>query len=91
MEKPKSNQDFYNLIKSMEHRERFVFKTSKKREMLFMEIYCTEVDCTRGLEMNINFQYVNSIGKHEAGTSKRSILFRLIDINWLSRVYDTLR
>jgi hypothetical protein len=92
MKKPENATEFYNLIKSMEHRERFVFRTNlDELEQYAIEVYTTDIDGSRGLEKNVNFQYVSSTGKHESNTIKRSILFKYITIDWLGKLLNVLK
>ena len=92
MKKPKDAEEFYSLLKSMEHRERFTFRTTHTDDRKYtLEVYCTEVNGSRWLEKNINFQYVDCMGKHDSNVTKTSYLLRLIELDWLGKVLTILK
>ena len=103
MKKPSTVNEFMDLLKSMQHRERFVFELldsekSEYRESL--EVYSTfpAWSIGDGLKHNINYQFVDVSGKnHTVGnkyhknTSKTSQLLSVTRLDWLKGIFNVLK
>ena len=84
MEKPKTLQEFKSLLKSMEHRERFVFKIRDNKG--YLEVYSTYTKEGYGY-MNICLQVVD-----EDGTGKpNNKLLKLWSDNYFKQIYELLK
>jgi len=91
MKKPETIEQFKSLIKSMNHRERFVFPYAEQdQQMESVEIYAALVDGgSRGEVMNITTTIVDILGK-PVGKNKLSKYLPLWNENWWDTVYNQI-
>ena len=96
MIRPNTMDEFKALIKSMSHRERFVFEAVKRDEngdIWSVEIYATEVNHNMsGSDMNIKVSLVDICGKTCSPVPKHTIskYLRLFKENWWNMLYNEL-
>lgn len=84
MEKPKTIEGFKALLKSMEHRERFIFKIRDNKG--YLEVYSTYTKEGYGCT-NICLQVVNEDG---AGKPNNKLL-KLWNDNYFKQIYELLK
>jgi len=83
MKKPNTVEELLDLINSMEHRERFVFRLANgNTEKHSLEIYVTNLSnkSMLGDQRNVSFQYVDICGKNN-DLPKTSMLYKLLNKN----------
>jgi hypothetical protein len=93
MKKPENIDDLKEMIKSMIHRERFVFKasdeiTSQNDAITSVEIYATEIEggaWRGGFEMNIKISLMDILGK-QVGKNAINKYLRL----WTDKYYNNV-
>jgi hypothetical protein len=97
MKKPTTLELFKDLLASMQHRERFVFKLTDeagKNEMQTdIEIYTTIIKYEIGRRIqNINYQFVGADGKFDKKwNAKTSQLWHVTSDKWLNdQIYSKL-
>jgi hypothetical protein len=93
MKKPLNLESFIELINSMDHRERFVFKANNSvcqkygENHLFIEVYNTILFESKNLDRNITVHLCLSDGKP---ISKKAKLHRLWNKEFYSKVFNNI-
>lgn len=87
MEKPKSLQEFVALIKSMKHRERFVFRCGELAEVEVYTTFLYEQSRRMDVDVNVLIQYNTEDGD---ALNKRNKLLRLWNESDFVKLYNQL-
>lgn len=83
MQKPADLETFTKLVKTMQHRERFVFKWKYSG---YIEIYSTVLLETTN-ETNIKLSFVD----YNGDTTHKNRLLKLCNADYFSQIFDMIK
>jgi plasmid replication initiation protein len=83
MQKPNTSKEFKQLIKNMQHRERFVFKLNNGGSL---EVYFTILFESKHADENICLTVITQ----EGAESKKSKLLRLFTDDYFEKIYSLI-
>ena len=98
MNNPKTVEDFHNLVHSMAHRERFVFKASpgvdrKYNTDVFVEVYFAKLKQSENSNVSITLVDKEGTVLVDPAKNKQAKLNRILkkfDMEYANKVYPTI-